>query len=183
MAFAPAQFALAAMLLSLLVTLNSMIEDAERRGLIKPRLATLMEPTSGNTAISLAFFGIHKGYKVVAVMPASYSLERHMILRALETEIYLTDPAVGIAGLFAKAERLVATRPNRYMLNQAMNTMNPGAHIQSTGPEIRKDTVGKPRAVWLTQKKKQRIEPDNLSTTEKAFNMEFQNPDNVSTMH
>ncbi|KAI5079541.1 hypothetical protein GOP47_0005020 [Adiantum capillus-veneris] len=115
---------------------DNMIEDAERRGLIKLGLTTLIEPTSGNIAISLAFFGIHKGYKVVAVMPASYSLERRMILGALGAEIYLTDPDVGIARIFAKAEELVATRPNSYLLNQAMNTMNPGAHFQSTGPEI-----------------------------------------------
>ncbi|MCO5612038.1 hypothetical protein L7F22_066300 [Adiantum nelumboides] len=120
-----------------------MIEDAERRGLIKPGLTTLIEPTSGNTAISLAFVGIHKGYKVVAVMPASYSLERRMLLRALGAEIYLTDPEVGFAGLYAKAEELVATIPNSHMLNQAINTMNPGAHFHSTGPEIWKDTAGK----------------------------------------
>ncbi|KAI5063112.1 hypothetical protein GOP47_0021659 [Adiantum capillus-veneris] len=120
-----------------------MIEDAESLGLIKLGLTTLIEPTNGNTAISLAFVGIHKGYKVVPVMSASYSLEGRMILGALGAEIYLTNPAVGIAGLFAKAEELVATRPNSYMLNQAMNTMNPGGHFQSTGPEIWKDTVGK----------------------------------------
>ncbi|KAI5083163.1 hypothetical protein GOP47_0002906 [Adiantum capillus-veneris] len=91
-----------------------MIEDVERRGLIKLGLTTLIEPTSGNNTISLAFL-----------------------------EIYLIDPAVGIAGLFAKAEELVATRPNNYMLNQAMNTMNPRAHFQSTGPEIWKDNAGK----------------------------------------
>ncbi|KAI5070132.1 hypothetical protein GOP47_0014475 [Adiantum capillus-veneris] len=116
---------------------------AERRGLIKHGLTTLIEPTSGNTAISLAFVGIHKGYKVVEVLPASYSLERCMILCALGAKIYLTDLAVGIARIFAKVEELVATRPNSYMLNQAMNTMNPDDHFQSTGPEISKDTIGK----------------------------------------
>ncbi|KAI5079584.1 hypothetical protein GOP47_0005063 [Adiantum capillus-veneris] len=115
---------------------DTMIEDAKRRGLIKPGLTTLIEPTSKNIAISLAFVGIHKGYKVVAVMPVSYSLERCMILRALGAEIYLRDPSVWIARLFARAKEMVATRPNNYMLNQAMNTMNPGAHFQSRGPEI-----------------------------------------------
>jgi len=120
-----------------------MIEEAEKHGLIKPGVSTLVEPTSGNTAISLACVGIHKGYKVAAVMPASVSIERRMILRALGADVYLTDPALGFAGVFAKTDELVASIPDSYMLNQLANPNNPETHFRTTGPEIWKDTVGK----------------------------------------
>lgn len=120
-----------------------MIEDAEKRGLIKPEVTTLVEPTSGNTGISIALVGIRKGYKVAVVMPATASMERRMVLRALGSEIYLTDPALGFAGILSKAQEILTTVPNTYMLNQLENPMNPESHVQTTGPEIWQDTAGK----------------------------------------
>ncbi|KAI5059629.1 hypothetical protein GOP47_0025948 [Adiantum capillus-veneris] len=120
-----------------------MIEDAEKHGLIKPGVSTLVEPTSGNTAIALACAAIHKKYKVAAVMPASSSIERRMILRALGADVYLTDPALGFPGVFAKTDEVLASIPNSYMLNQLANGNNPDAHFRTTGPEIWRDTAGK----------------------------------------
>ncbi|KAH7424273.1 hypothetical protein KP509_11G000400 [Ceratopteris richardii] len=120
-----------------------MIEDAEERGVIIPGVTTLVEPTSGNTAIALACVGIHKKYKVAAVMPASSSIERRMILRALGADVYLTDPALGFDGVFNKANELLASIPDSHMLGQMMNASNPRAHYHGTGPEIWKDTAGK----------------------------------------
>ncbi|MCO5563171.1 hypothetical protein L7F22_016808 [Adiantum nelumboides] len=125
-----------------------MIEDAEKRGLIKPGVNTLVEPTSGNTAIALACASIHKNYKVAAVMPASSSIERRMILRALGADVYLTDPALGFDGVFAKTYELLASIPNSHMLNQLNNANNPAAHFRTTGPEVWRDTAGKGTFLW-----------------------------------
>ncbi|KAJ7520299.1 hypothetical protein O6H91_20G077500 [Diphasiastrum complanatum] len=110
-----------------------MILDAESKGLIKPEASTLVEPTSGNTGIGLALVGIHRGYKVAIVMPATYSLERRMILRALGAELHLTNPELGFEGVLNKTQELLASTPNSHMLNQLGNLMNNEAHYCSTG--------------------------------------------------
>ncbi|KAJ7299924.1 hypothetical protein O6H91_Y115900 [Diphasiastrum complanatum] len=120
-----------------------MLLDAESKGLITPEASTLIEPTSGNTGIALALVGIHRGYKVAIVMPATYSLERRMILRALGADLHLTDPALGFEGILNKTQELLASTPNSHMLNQFGNLMNNEAHYFSTGPEIWQDTAGK----------------------------------------
>ncbi|EFJ07061.1 hypothetical protein SELMODRAFT_186442 [Selaginella moellendorffii] len=121
----------------------SMIIDAENKGLLIPGVSTIVEPTSGNTGIALALVAAVRGYKVVAVMPSSYSIERRMILKAFGAQVILTDPALGFAFLFDKARELAKTLPNACMLDQAQNPCNPQAHFDSTGPEIWKDTAGK----------------------------------------
>ncbi|KAJ7520306.1 hypothetical protein O6H91_19G000300 [Diphasiastrum complanatum] len=110
-----------------------MLLDAESKGLITPEASTLIEPTSGNTGIALALVGIHRGYKVAIVMPATYSLERRMILRALGADLHLTDPALGFEGILNKTQELLASTPNSHMLNQFGNLMNNEAHYCSTG--------------------------------------------------
>jgi cysteine synthase A len=120
----------------------AMIEAAEAAGKIRPG-TTIVEPTSGNTGVGLAFVCASRGYRLILAMPETMSVERRALLKALGAEIVLTPGEQGMAGAVSHAEEMVREMPNAYMPQQFKNPANPDVHLRTTGPEIWRDTDGR----------------------------------------
>lgn len=120
----------------------AMIEDAEKKGVLKPG-ATIIEPTSGNTGVGLAWVGVAKGYRTILTMPETMSMERRNLLKAYGAKLELTPGTEGMKGAIARAEQLRASIPGAVILGQFVNPANPAIHEQTTGEEVWTDTDGK----------------------------------------